>query len=97
MTPKELKPLQEKKYQIPKKVKIDVWNTYIGQNIPLHKCLCCKIVVISMQTFDVGHVIAEANGGTSTIINLRPICSSCNASMGKRDMREYIQTYGYFF
>lgn len=86
---------EDKKYQIPKKVKTDVWNTYIGQNIPQHKCLCCKLVLISITAFDVGHVLSEKNGGTSTINNLRPICSSCNTSMGCRDMREYVLTYGY--
>lgn len=85
----------KKKYQIPKKVKVDVWNAYIGQNIPVHKCICCKTVLITNTSFEVGHVIAEANGGTSTIMNLRPICSACNTSMGTRDMREYVLAYGY--
>jgi 5-methylcytosine-specific restriction endonuclease McrA len=48
-----------------------------------------------MTAFDVGHVIAEKNGGTATIVNLRPICSSCNTSMGTRDMRDYVISYGY--
>jgi hypothetical protein len=92
----EAKIVQEKKYQIPKKVKTDVWNAYIGQNIPQHKCLCCKIVVIGITSFDVGHVISECNGGTMAISNLRPICSACNHAMGRRNMRDFVVEYDYW-
>jgi hypothetical protein len=84
------------KYQIPKKVKTDVWNAYIGPNIPQHKCLCCKIVVIGITSFDVGHVIAECNGGSMAISNLRPICSACNHAMGRRNMRDFVVEYDYW-
>ena len=81
--------------QVPKRVKTDVWNTYISETVPKHKCLCCKLVFITNTSFDVGHVISQKNGGSMTIENLRPICSSCNGSMGTRNMREYVVEYGY--
>jgi hypothetical protein len=87
---------KKKKASIPKKVKTDVWNTYIGADINKHRCLCCKKTIISNTDFDVGHVVSEACGGTLEIGNLRPICAACNHAMGTRNMVEFVKTYGYF-
>lgn len=84
------------KAAIPKKVKTDVWNTYIGADINKHRCLCCKKTVISNTDFDVGHVTSESTGGTLEIGNLRPICSACNHSMGTRNMVDFVKMFGYF-
>jgi hypothetical protein len=84
------------KAAIPKKVKNDVWNTYIGADINKHRCLCCKKTVISNTDFDVGHVTSESTGGTLEIGNLRPICSACNHSMGTRNMVDFVKMFGYF-
>jgi len=84
------------KKTIPKSVKKDVWNLYIGGDIIKHKCLCCKKVTIENTNFHCGHVISEKNGGTLEICNLRPICSSCNHSMGCENMVDYVKTYGYY-
>jgi 5-methylcytosine-specific restriction endonuclease McrA len=86
----------KKKKTIPKNVKINIWNTYIDSNIQRHKCLCCKKSIISITEFHVGHVISEHNGGTLEINNLRPICSSCNYSMGTNNMVDYVVKYGYY-
>lgn len=82
-----------KKDQIPKKVKEEVWNKYIGDDIPKHLCLCCKLNRIKMVDFQVGHVLSEKDGGTLAISNLRPICASCNHSMGSQNMLEYAKRY----
>lgn len=88
--------LKKKKAKIPKNVKINVWNTHIDPNIQRHKCLCCKKSIISITDFHVGHVISENAGGTLEINNLRPICASCNYSMGTTNMIDYIVKYGYY-
>ena len=88
--------LKRKKHSIPKKVKDDVWNTYIGVDINRHRCLCCKKTVISNRDFHVGHVLSEIKGGTQEINNLRPICPSCNHSMGAENMVDYVKKYGYY-
>jgi 5-methylcytosine-specific restriction endonuclease McrA len=85
--------LKKKKDSIPKKVKEEVWNRYIGDDIPKHRCLCCKSNVIKMTDFQVGHVKSEKDGGTLAISNLRPICASCNFSMGTMNMIEYAIKY----
>lgn len=78
-----------KKKSIPKAIKIQVWNKYIGEEIGKHKCLCCKTRDITQASFHCGHVIAEANGGETTVDNMRPICELCNKSMGTLNMLDF--------
>ena len=84
------------KKNIPKSVKSDVWNTFIGVNIATHKCLCCKMATIDKASFDCGHVQAEAQGGGQEIHNLRPICSGCNNGMKTMNMIDYVKQHGYY-
>ena len=83
-----------KKKTIPVALKRNVWNKWIGEDIGKSKCLCCKLTEITMLNFACGHVIAEANGGELKLNNLKPICMSCNSSMGTQNMDEYINKYG---
>ena len=85
-------PTQTKK-SIPIAVKRLVWNKYIGEDIGKSKCYCCKLSHITQLTFHCGHVIAEKNGGNIDVDNLRPICQSCNSSMGTHNMDNYIAKY----
>lgn len=96
---KQSKPVdgeKRKKQSIPKSVKTHVWDLYIGSHINEHRCICCKKTLIKVTYFDVGHVIAEKNGGTLEISNLRPICSVCNYSMGTENMVDFVKKYGYY-
>lgn len=90
------KEMKKKKQSIPKNVRIIVWNHYISEDIIKHKCLCCKKVTISNTNFEVGHVISEKSGGTHEINNLRPICFSCNHSMGTENMIDFVVKYGLY-
>lgn len=78
---------------IPQAVRNAVWLKYMGE-VHNGKCYCCKLETISKGVFECGHVISDKNGGKITLDNLRPICSLCNKSMGKRDMNEFIKEYG---
>lgn len=84
---------KKRKQSIPAAVKRIVWNKYIGETIGKSKCLCCKVTEITQLSFHCGHVIAEANGGTIEINNLRPICQNCNSSMRTMNMDEFINKY----
>lgn len=64
-----------------------VWNTYIGKGQGQSLCICCRSNNLDPFTFHCGHIIARANGGSDDVSNLRPICSICNLSMGKTNMR----------
>ena len=86
---------KKEKDKIPKPLRAKVWATYIGEKIGTAKCFCCELAEITMLNFDCGHVIAEHNGGEVNLDNLRPICKSCNSSMGTMNMFEYIKKYGF--
>ena len=84
------KPKQRKrKRTIPKSVRLAVWSRYIGEEIGVAKCPVCKTNEIGQLRFEVAHVVAEAKGGTLHIDNLRPICPTCNRSMGTTNLEEF--------
>jgi hypothetical protein len=82
-----------KKKAIPKSLKMLVWHTYIGKEVGLAKCLCCKNKEITQMDFDCGHVVAESRGGVTTVNNMRPICTKCNRSMKAMNMNDFIEKY----
>ena len=45
------------------------------------------------MSFHCGHIIAEINGGTITVSNLKPICQNCNSSMGVKNMNDFMQQF----
>ena len=81
------------KKKIPKKIKNDSWDKYIGKQLGEFLCLCCGHSVICQKEFTAGHIISEFNGGVITVNNIMPICSACNLSMGTKNMDEYIKDY----
>ena len=78
-----------KKKSVPKVVKDLSWNKWVGEDIARTKCMCCGLNEIRMNSFHCGHVLAVANGGKTSIENLRPICSACNLSMGTENMEDF--------
>jgi hypothetical protein len=82
-----------KKVTIPQSLRAAVWDKYIGRKIGEIECLVCNAALISQLNFHCGHVVAEANGGTISIDNLRPICKSCNCSMGTNNLEDYKNRY----
>lgn len=70
-----------KKKQVPSAVREQVWLHYIGKTFD-SKCTVdwCRNIITPFQ-YECGHNIPESKGGTSTLDNLRPICSNCNRSM----------------
>lgn len=85
-------PKGKKRKALPQKVRMTIWrrafSTWDGV------CYCCGDN-IQYENFDVGHIIASVKGGADTIDNLRPVCRSCNLSMGTRHMDEFITSHGY--
>jgi len=77
------------KKTIPKILKDLTWAKWVGDHIAKTKCLCCGVNDIKMNSFHCGHVIAEADGGPTTVENLRPICATCNLSMRTQNMVKF--------
>ena len=84
-----------RKKNIPKTVKDLCWERWVGASIAATECLCCFTRPITMSSFHCGHVIAEANGGSTTVDNLRPICATCNLSMRTKTMTEFQADHGF--
>jgi len=84
-----------KKKRIPKQLRLQVWDTYIGEQHGTSYCYCCRNEKIDKgkPTWECGHIKAEAENGSIHLNNLRPICKSCNLSMGTEHMTEYIKKF----
>jgi hypothetical protein len=90
---KKEKKAPEGRLTIPKSVRGQSWDKWIGSKQGLAPCFCCRINEISKAQFECGHVMPDALGGLPTVENLRPICLPCNRSMGTIDMRQFCRTY----
>jgi hypothetical protein len=69
-----------------------VWNTYIGEQTGIWRCMCGSNV--SQLNFECGHVTPVSQGGETTLENLRPVCSRCNKSMGTKNLFDYVASLG---
>ncbi len=92
-SPPPITPISKKKETIPASLKCSVWDTYIGKEKGEGNCYCCRRKNIRQNEFQAGHVIPEHHGGPTTLDNLRPICASCNQSMGTRNMNSFSIKY----
>lgn len=84
---------RETQRQIPAAVKNAVWDRWNGR-LGFAPCFCCRRQEIRMSSFHCGHVVARSKGGSDEVENLRPICQSCNSSMGSCNMAIFIQKFG---
>jgi HNH endonuclease len=84
-----------KKKTVPKVLRDLSWSKWIGEEIGKSKCFCCEVNEIKMSSFHCGHVVAEVNGGKTTVDNLRPICSACNLSMGSENLTDFKTRCGF--
>jgi hypothetical protein len=84
--------LNKKKKKIPKTIKNLVWDTYIGEDLGSGPCYVCS-KKINAKDFECGHIIAESKGGDITVDNLRPVCRTCNGSVGSMNMDEFKKIY----
>mgnify|MGYP000927201726 CR=1 FL=1 len=85
----ESKPRRRK--TIPKSVREDIWRRDCGDSMRGH-CFCCGNE-LHHSVFEAGHIVAHADGGSDDVSNLVVICSLCNRSMGKTNMREFVKRY----
>lgn len=55
-------------------------------------CFVCGTNIHILQ-FECGHVVSHSNGGPTNVENLRPVCSSCNKSMGTQNLQDYKKNF----
>jgi hypothetical protein len=88
-----LKSQHKKKKAIPKALKTEAWNKYVGKEKGEVLCVCCMSRTIQQAEFHAGHILSEAMGGKVTLDNILPICGQCNNSMKTTHMRNYIEEH----
>jgi hypothetical protein len=77
------------------KQRCKVWLQTMGKRYSEH-CYCCRDHTIKiLGSWHQGHVVSHAQGGTSTLLNLRPICPPCNSAMGTEDMKTFMKQNGF--
>lgn len=75
--------------RIPPQLRKTVWETHMSDRKSAYgKCYVCSSQ-IHILNFECGHVKSYHDGGDTTAENLRPICGSCNKSMGTQNLDEY--------
>lgn len=79
-----------KKKPIQKALRMKVWETNIGNKL-IGNCYCCERE-LKIDNFDCAHVIAERNGGTTTLDNLRVTCKPCNLSCHTMNLDDFKQS-----
>lgn len=83
----EISEIYKPKTKISSKMRKDVWKKRNKTNLE-GKCFCCDDN-IDYDNFHCGHIIPEILGGSTKLINLEPICMSCNLSMGTKNLISY--------
>ena len=74
---------------IPKPVRIQVWNKYIGEEHGIGKCNVCS-TEIKVSNFDCGHIIAACEGGEDAPKKAGELRAEAGA--GRRHRGEYDDT-----
>jgi 5-methylcytosine-specific restriction endonuclease McrA len=69
-------------------LRVMVWEKYYPNQYTA-VCPVCKTTEIKALAFECGHILAHAKGGATDITNLRPICATCNRSMGDKGWDEF--------
>lgn len=72
---------------IDKNIRSNVWRRYWGSNMEGYCWVCGRSIQVEM--FECGHIISAANKGGDDVLNLVPICGSCNKGMGKENLLDY--------
>ena len=85
---------RSRKKKISAALRRSVWEDNVGKFYSGH-CTCCKRTMINVFDFQCGHVIAESEGGPTTLDNLRPICALCNMSSGTEQMFDFAMRNGF--
>jgi hypothetical protein len=75
----------EPRKAIPKKIRGGAWKIQFGDSTK-GACFCCKKELDVFDDWHAGHILSHVNGGSDTAENLRPVCGSCNLSMGTENM-----------
>jgi len=80
-----------KKKSIPLTLRNKIWLNKYGESFN-GDCYCCS-KEINIFNFHCGHIISRKDNGPINEDNLRPICQTCNSSMGSQNLEEFKNTF----
>lgn len=77
------------------KERVEVWQlVYRGKDSDLCKLCCLKEVILAeTSTWEIAHIVPWSLGGDDGIENLRPICRTCNRSMGNKHFKDFAKDF----
>jgi hypothetical protein len=87
-----IKKFEQKRKNIPSKVREDVWKKCCDSKSKVGTCFVCN-QEITDKTFECGHITSVKEGGSDSIHNLMAICKLCNMSMGTMNLHLYKEMY----
>lgn len=90
--PTPQQPPPRRRASLPLAVRAAVWNRSFGERAGTGACASCG-VQLTQQTYECGHIVPVARGGTNHVDNLRPLCRTCNRSMGARAMTTFVAAH----
>lgn len=70
---------------MPEMLKIKVWYKEY-KHAGCGKCVCCDDVVLTINSFECGHIIPKRRGGRNTLSNLCPVCKECYKKVNKHGL-----------
>lgn len=82
-----------KRRPIPINIRNQVWRNHFGNESMFGTCNVCNQHIHYIDSYECGHIVAEANGGATSIHNLVPLCRPCNRGMGKMNLHQYREIY----
>lgn len=84
------RPVTTKYDRIPAAVRHKLFRQYCDMiESPSLLCYCCSVPIY--MDFEAGHIIPKSKGGSMELSNLRPVCSTCNKSMGTINMKDFMK------
>ena len=87
------KNFSNKRKSLPQRLRDNVWRNQHG-SCKDGWCYTCGKELTDLS-FECGHIVAAHHGGPDTEDNLKPLCSSCNKSMGAQNLYEFMSYFSY--
>lgn len=86
--------MSAKTNSISKTLRVRVWDENGGRNKRRMRCSGGCNRMIDIVDFECGHIVPRARGGGTDLSNLKPVCSSCNKSMGTINLNTFVEDQG---
>ncbi|MHB2027944.1 MAG: hypothetical protein ACYCPT_03905 [Acidimicrobiales bacterium] len=88
------KKLSEPHAEVPVSVKSAVWRKHAGTATTTECFVKCGETV-SVFNFECAMLVSESKGGKLHVDNLRPVCKNCLASIGEKNIADFMDQYGF--